>query len=146
MEAATHHADVVALLRSHSSPVEATRIQHLLQERLASIRQLADRLEREGVADAGAQAALLRRAARDPEPASWYALNDQPVLTTWGPEPPPVEAVPVSLAVEPPSAPPVQPLPRADAATSRTGAGVRCVEIHGVQHENGPERGIGAFL
>lgn len=88
---------------------EATRIRSLLQERLDSIRQLADRLEREGGSAGQVQAALLRRAAREPDPADLYALNGQPVLTVWGPEPSPpppapvAEPNPVFAAANPPS-------------------------------------------
>jgi len=130
MEAVTRHAELVALLRTHFSPVtaalfaqpklfeggvewysdlggqpvpfsslsitEAARAHRQLQERLASIRQLADRLEQEGGAEKQTRAAMLRRAARDPDSATWYTLNGQPLLTVWGPEPAIVDPVPVA--------------------------------------------------
>ena len=65
------------------SPGEAAQVKHLLDERLASIGQLATRLETQG-AEGQKQAALLQQAARYPDISTLYSLNGQPVLTFWG--------------------------------------------------------------
>jgi len=62
---------------------EAAQVKRLLDERLASIQQLATKLEAQG-ADGEQQAALLRQAARYPDTSTLYSLNGQPVLTFWG--------------------------------------------------------------
>lgn len=68
---------------SQLPPTEADRVQRLLDERLASILQLAERLESQG-GDGPQQAALLRQAAQYPDARTLYSLNGQPVLTFWG--------------------------------------------------------------
>lgn len=68
---------------SQLPPGEAVQVQHLLEERIAAIRQLADRLEAQG-GEGVRQAALLRQAVQYPDTRTLYSLNGQPVLTFWG--------------------------------------------------------------
>ena len=68
---------------SQLPPAEADRVQRLLDERLSSIMQLADRLQSQG-GDGPQQAALLRQAVQYPDTRTLYSLNGQPVLTFWG--------------------------------------------------------------
>ncbi|MDV7213311.1 hypothetical protein R4769_19450, partial [Azotobacter beijerinckii] len=77
------------------APQEARQVRQLLDERLTSIAQLAERLDGQGE-DGRRQAELLRQAARYPDTATLYALNGQPLVTFWGggapPVPPPLPA------------------------------------------------------
>ena len=62
---------------------KAAEVRRLLDERLALVEQLAERLLRQG--DEGVrQAGLLRQAASPPDTANLYALNGQPLITVWG--------------------------------------------------------------
>ena len=77
-------------------PAEAEQVRRLLDDRIASVRQLADRLPE---VDAGSAhlADALRRAVNYPGDESVYVLGGQPVLTFWGHvdptrPPPPVAA------------------------------------------------------
>lgn len=65
------------------SPAERASTERLVQERLQSVAQLADKLEAEG-GEGGEQARLLRDAARYPDAEAIYVLNGEPVLTWWG--------------------------------------------------------------
>ncbi|MFD1692457.1 hypothetical protein ACFSHR_15820 [Azotobacter chroococcum] len=80
---------------SELAPQEARQVRQLLDERLASIAQLAERLEGQGE-EGRRQAELLRQAARYPDLSTLYALNGQPLVTFWGggepPAPPPPPA------------------------------------------------------
>jgi len=65
------------------APAERANTERLVQERLQSVAQLADKLEAEGGAGVE-QARLLRDAARYPDAEAIYVLNGEPVLTWWG--------------------------------------------------------------
>jgi len=87
-------------------PAEADRVKRVLDERLASILQLAERLQSQG-GDGPQQAVLLRQAAQYPDTGTLFSLNGQPVLTFWGhslqgaaPVPAPA-ATPASAEVQP---------------------------------------------
>ena len=62
---------------------DAINLRRVLDERLQSIQQLADKLDGQGP-DGQKQAALLRQAARYPNDSTLYSLNGQPVITFWG--------------------------------------------------------------
>jgi hypothetical protein len=77
---------------------DAAQVRHLLDERLASIEQLANQLDSQG-GDGVRQAALLREAARYPDTSTLYSLNGQPLVTFWGGgQPPAPPLVPVAAA------------------------------------------------
>lgn len=87
---------------SELNAAQATELRRVLDERLQSIYQLADKLSGQG-ADGQRQADLLRHAARYPDESTVYSLNGQPVLTFWGygVRPPPVPvAAPTMGAAE----------------------------------------------
>lgn len=65
------------------SLAERATTERLVQERLQSVAQLANKLEAEG-GPGGEQARLLRDAARYPDAEAIYVLNGEPVLTWWG--------------------------------------------------------------
>lgn len=84
-------------------PGEADQVRRLLNERIDSIQQLANRLESRG-GEGVQQAALLRQAARYPASGAVYSLNGQPVLTFWG-QGAPALAVGAATAVPPEATP-----------------------------------------
>ena len=85
---------------------EAAQVRHLLDERLASIEQLASQFDAQG-GDGVRQAALLREAARYPDTSTLYSLNGQPLVTFWGggqPPAPPITPVTAQAGALPPGA------------------------------------------
>jgi len=79
---------------------EAEALQRSLDERLASIEQLASQLQTQGE-EGQRQASLLRQAAAYPDLNNLYSLNGQPLITFWGggkAPPPPISAAPVTAA------------------------------------------------
>jgi len=69
------------------SDADQARVVALVEDRLRSIRQLADELAA-GPNPDPAMSTLLRQSARYPHPRCIYLVGDEPVLTYWGLDPP----------------------------------------------------------
>ncbi|MFZ4833143.1 VWA domain-containing protein [Rouxiella sp. Mn2063] len=78
---------------------EAQNLRHIMQEKLAAVRQLAEQLAPQ-LGEDHADVQLLRQASHVPDDSVIYVQNGQPVITCWGkPAPELPVAVPLAASV-----------------------------------------------